>query len=304
MRTDSDIIILDLEWNQPLGKKNMVTDPVPLMGEIIRVGAVKADREYNVKDKLNLYVRPRFYKKINYAVGRVTGLSGADITYGLPFPEVYKRLLSFCGDDPLIFTWGTEDEKIVKQNLAVHRMNNELPEFCDLQVFFSRRVLPKPEQYSVTAALEHYGLEAELKAHDALNDAIYTYRVARKMDIYSLLPQYEDILREIEEEREQKRLERYCRTYPGIELESPEDLPQVRRVCMCKCPDCRSRMRRSVIERVSDTMFAAEAVCEKCGTFRVEFELAETGAADGENGLPLYDVTRRYTKLSETGEQP
>ena len=291
MRTGSDLIILDLEWNQPFGRKNMIMSPVPLTGEIIRVGAVKADRNYNVVDTLNLFVRPKYYKKINYAVEKVTGLTGSDISYGARFPGVYEKFRRFCGDDPLIFTWGTEDEKVMRSNLAVHHMDFDLPSFLDLQVFFSRRAVKSSEQYSVTSALEYFGLETDLKAHDALNDAIYTYRVAREMDIFSLIPEYPDILREIEEEKAARRRQRYRKVFSGID--DPDDVPDIRRMVMCRCPDCRGRMQRTPLERISRLEYTAEAVCDKCGSFTVTFSLSE--AEEGK-----YDAVRSFAKKSIT----
>ena len=46
-------IILDLEWNQALNNAMIVRSPVVLYGEIIQIGAIKTDENFNFLDKIN-----------------------------------------------------------------------------------------------------------------------------------------------------------------------------------------------------------------------------------------------------------
>ena len=57
-------IVMDLEWNQAISQKFVKTKPVYLSGEIIEIGAVKVDEEFNIIDSYKQYVKPNFYKKI------------------------------------------------------------------------------------------------------------------------------------------------------------------------------------------------------------------------------------------------
>ena len=41
-------IILDMEWNQALDRAHTVEKPVLLRGEIIQIGAVKCDEDFNL----------------------------------------------------------------------------------------------------------------------------------------------------------------------------------------------------------------------------------------------------------------
>ena len=54
-------IILDMEWNQALDRAHTVEKPVLLRGEIIQIGAVKCDEDFNLVDRLKiclLYTSP------------------------------------------------------------------------------------------------------------------------------------------------------------------------------------------------------------------------------------------------------
>ena len=133
-----NLIILDLEWNQPLSRDKTITEPVVLNGEIIRIGAVKTNENMELIDTFSICVRPKFYKKIHFAVGRVTGLESSSLTYGQPFPAAFGKFMEFCGEDPQILVWGTEDERVLRTNIAVHGIECDMPRFMDIQVIFAR----------------------------------------------------------------------------------------------------------------------------------------------------------------------
>lgn len=224
-------IFLDMEWNQPNGKANTVMSTVPLHGEIIRIGAVKSADGTTLSDKFYSCVIPRYYKKMNYAVGRVTGLGTAAMTYGVKFTLAYEQFLEWCGEDCIILTWGGEDEKILEANLAVHGMDMKAhPKFCDLQIIFARRILCDGRQHSLQSAVEHYGIEMNLRAHDALNDAYYAACVGLKMGFADYLTQYADMIAEAERIRSEK----YFRTYQNIR--SASEAMYGRRIRTCRCP--------------------------------------------------------------------
>ena len=53
-------IILDMEWNQALDRAHTVEKPVLLRGEIIQIGAVKADEHFELVDTLKINVAPKY----------------------------------------------------------------------------------------------------------------------------------------------------------------------------------------------------------------------------------------------------
>ncbi len=283
-----NLVILDLEWNQPISRDRTVTEPVVLNGEIIRIGAVKTNENMEMLDTFSICVRPKFYKKIHFAVGRVTGLESSALTYGQPFAAAYEKFMSFCGEDPCILVWGTEDERVLRTNLAVHGIDDSvLPRFTDMQVIFARRVTKDNRQYGVSAAIEHYGLPLDLKAHDALNDAIYTYRIAKEMQLMQYIPdEYEKMLTEIEEEKRMQRELRFYRTFQGVE--SVKAGMKDRKITLCRCPECKGRMTRTKFTFISEKKAIAYAQCADDGEYLVtlKFSLCPDGK---------YDVTRSFT---------
>ena len=58
-----DYIVMDLEWNQcPYGKGN---EAKGLPFEIIEIGAVKLNEDFEIIDKFSEIIKPRIYKQLH-----------------------------------------------------------------------------------------------------------------------------------------------------------------------------------------------------------------------------------------------
>ena len=280
-------IIIDLEWNQPMKPDTLITDPVPLYGEIIRIGAVRTDENCGTADTFQVCVRPKFYRRIHYMVKKVTGLDSTALSYGLPFRDAFRQLMEFCGEDPVFIAWGSEDEKVLRANLAVHGIDDSsVPPFIDMQIIFSRRHTCDGRQYGVVPATELLGLPTDLQAHDALNDAIYTYRIGRKINFTHYIPdEYSVILSEIEEEKRIQREQRYFRTFYGVE--SVRTAMHSKKITTCRCPECKTKLWHTYFVFISERKAVAFAKCSTDGEFLVTLKF--TPVAENK-----YDVTRSF----------
>ena len=78
-------IVLDLEWNQPFTIKQMKRHPFPLIGEVIQIGAVKLDENFEVVDNFKIPVCPKYYTRLHKHVEEITGLGQREISFGLSF---------------------------------------------------------------------------------------------------------------------------------------------------------------------------------------------------------------------------
>lgn len=275
-----------MEWNQASSREDTVTEPVPLYGEIIRIGAVKLDGDLNETAQYHSCVMPKFYKKMNSIVGRVTGLRNVSIKTGIPFPEAYAQFLSWCGEELVMLAWGSEDKKVLEANLAVHGMSAEqMPEIYDLQLIFANKIACDGRQYGIMAALEYFGLPAELQAHNALNDAIYAARIGKCMEFDRYLDSYDEMIREIAE----RKSERYVKCFHNIG--SIKEAMSSKRITMCICPKCRRIMKRKKYAYLKKDVAITVAECKEHGGFYVRIKM--TRCPDGS-----YSVTRKMKPLS------
>ncbi len=175
-------VVFDLEWNQPRYRGALLSAPVPLKGEIIQIGAVRLNKDLEEEDRFRILITPRYYKKMNSAVSRLTRIRNEDLKQGIPFPEAFTLFSDFCGPEFILLTWGPDDIPVLRSNLLLHGIDPEwIPEICDLQTVFTRQLAPEKRQYSLSDAVEMVGETME-DAHDALNDAAATASVCRHLD--------------------------------------------------------------------------------------------------------------------------
>lgn len=172
-----------MEWNQPTGKSEKITEPLPLCGEIIQIGAVKLNESFNVSDTFNVMIKPVYYKKMNSSVKKLTGICDNDLQGGIPFSKAYENFLNFCGEDFCLLTWGNDDILVLNANLAIHGIVSEKsPITYNLQRIFGRQIAKTKKQISLENAVATLG-EPPYCAHDALNDAISAALVCRHLDL-------------------------------------------------------------------------------------------------------------------------
>lgn len=179
------LTIVDLEFNQAydFGDDNSVVEPNPnCRFEIIQIGAVKIDDNYNVTDKFNIYIKPTLYPRIHPYVEKITGFKTEDFSFAPRFKEAYSKFRYFLGNDTVLGTWGYSDIKALFRNITFHNITEPpvIIEYVDIQ-----KIATKHLKYSRGGAI---GLKNAVDAlnitidennhfHNALGDAYYTAKV-------------------------------------------------------------------------------------------------------------------------------
>lgn len=184
-------IILDMEWNQPFSSETVIKRPIRLNGEIIQIGAVKLNENFEYLDNYKINIRPKFYKKINRYVKKLTKISNSDLIEGKPFSEAFENFMRWCGNEFVFLTWGADDIPTLRDNLIIHNLDPEtLPSVYNLQIIFCSQKLNIFRQVSLSEAMETVN-EKMLEAHDALNDSMSTYEICRHLDLKKGIEEYE-----------------------------------------------------------------------------------------------------------------
>lgn len=190
-------ISLDLEWNQAYAQKALAVQKrleSRLRGEVIQIGAVKLDEQLNIIGSYRIIVKPKFFKSIQRHVMRLTGITQTMLDHGTPLPEAIERFERWCGEDFAFLTWGPDDIPMLEDNLRAHKIDGSwLHRTYDLQLIFSRQTEDGAKrQRSLEYAMEHFGIEQNLPAHDALNDAYFTALVAKRLDVAGGIASYDE----------------------------------------------------------------------------------------------------------------
>ncbi len=180
-------IVFDLEWNQsPEGKKNRV-DAMPF--EIIEIGAIKLDSNFNIIGKFKQLIRPKVYKKIHFKVYEVIQIGIEELQKkGISFKKAYQRFCDFAykeGENPIFCTWGDMDLTEFQRNIKYHNMKNRFKSpllYYDIQKLYSILYVDGKEKTTLDKAVEELKIKKDRNFHNALDDAYYTSQVMRKID--------------------------------------------------------------------------------------------------------------------------
>lgn len=178
-------IVMDLEWNNTYAKKAN-----GYINEIIEIGAVKLDADLEMVDTFSCIIRSQIGKKLRGTVKRLTQLTNADISSGMPFTKAFSVFRKWIGnDDTVIFTWGDGDIRVLLDNFKYLNGIKVIPflkKYCDLQKTFQKiNGNTKGQQTGLLAAAEYLGIDPEMYIHHrALGDSMLTADILKK--IYSM----------------------------------------------------------------------------------------------------------------------
>ena len=180
-------IVLDMEWNQPWpgspsAKKVL---PVHIRGEIIQIGAVRVTEEQLVTDEYQVMVRPKYYRRLNRRVSKLTGIKEEQLREeGIPFPEAMEQFRAWCGEDIVFLTWGFDDIGILQENLKLFGLETEWTDrWYNAQMMFNAQTDGSNAQKALKTAMEMFEIQPTRPAHDALGDAYHTALICAMLDL-------------------------------------------------------------------------------------------------------------------------
>ncbi|MCY6372138.1 3'-5' exonuclease [Clostridium ganghwense] len=187
-------IIFDLEFNQGYNSikrnKNAITPKCPF--EIIQIGAVKLDENFETISTLDRLIKPEIYNKIHHFVKEITGITMEQLNKGKPFNEIYKELIEFVKNDrSILCVWGMGDMKELFRNIQYHELDTSLipKEYINIQSYASKYLkCPKGTNIGLRNAVELLHIPIKNQFHDAFNDAYYTAEIFKKIYNEKIIP--------------------------------------------------------------------------------------------------------------------
>ena len=236
-----NLIVFDLEWNIGYQPKTFLYHgtELTLRGEIIQIGAARINDRGDVLDTFEVNLRPRIFRKLQHHIAKVTGLSQGDLDAGLPMKEGLQKFLDWAGDDAELAEWGLDDVPVLKQNLFLVGLDENWPNhWYDLQRIFLQ-AYPRKEGEGLTleSVVDRLGIPKEEPFHNALDDALYTARVCRKLPLAEGLATYpteEELLTEalLGSEKTDCDVQLFMNR---LEHDDYRNLPELYKV---NCPEC------------------------------------------------------------------
>ncbi len=267
-------IIFDMEWNQSSAENVKV--PELSHGEIIQIGFMVLNEQLEILHREKLNIKPVCYTVMNKYVCALTGISQSDIDCGISFDSAVRRMAEFFGEETVIITWGDDDLPVLNENLKFHKISDiKLPPHYNLQRIFSMQTGSGARQTGLKTAIEHFNIEIDIQAHDALNDAYMTVLVARCLDIKKGISEYNDYKFPSKDKssqqpwRSEQPLSSDAFPYTG----NADGMGAFCGKIPVLCPVCSSEAEREAICRHGKSSFISAASCPEHGRFFLRYVL-------------------------------
>ena len=289
-------IVLDMEWNQPgYADTALCRNGVCMKNEIIQIGAVKLTGNKEKAGVVECIIKPVSLTSMNRMIKQLTGITDEMIDKGESFESAIERFKSFCGDDFVILIWGYDDIRILRSNLMFHGLDTSwLPANYNIQMIFASQANLERRQYSLSFALEHYGIVADERLHDALNDAEYTAMVCERLDLES---GFEHLKNSPSEETKNTKNSNVLVKRKFRYIRRKDDIWQNGFIVRPVCPCCGEKMKFEKPKRIGSWKINIEGHCEKDGDFMVVLRISETPQSTYSVNQQIYvldDNTRDY----------
>ncbi|MCQ2533834.1 MAG: exonuclease domain-containing protein [Clostridia bacterium] len=157
--------------------------------EIIEIGAVMLNSDFEEISSFKRYVKPSYSEHISNMITDLTGISDATL---LGKKDIREELLNFSewclseGEEFCVYAWSENDlaqvisEMKLKNITKTPSLTKVIDNWKDLQLEFDKSLL-KDYHTSLSNALDALGMVFEGHMHDALDDAHNTGRVYKAM---------------------------------------------------------------------------------------------------------------------------
>lgn len=205
-------IVFDLEFNQDpdsLIIPRLRPDSPEMAGkypyEIIQIGAVKLDGDFKMVGTFNRLVRPSIYGHVSDFVIGLTGITEERLEAEQDFSLVYKDFIEFVNEpDIILCVWGMADMKELVRNARYHKLDEKLlpNRYINIQPHTSLHLgQSKKKPLSLRYCVEALNIGTSYPFHDALNDALYTAEVFKRVYKAGMKPRRYDLTQAIKSER-------------------------------------------------------------------------------------------------------
>lgn len=175
-------IILDMEWDSAYNKRLS-----RFINQILQIGAVKLDDNFNIVDTFERNVRSSFSNRVSGRFASLTGITNEIMRNGISFDTAVDDYNSFVGDDTVTMTWSKSDLYTIAEN-EKNLLDNKkfkIEKYLDLQVFIQNEMrllgFECNSQISLSNAAQMLGVNAEnYDLHTAKDDSLLAAQLLKK----------------------------------------------------------------------------------------------------------------------------
>ncbi len=152
--------------------------------EVIEIGALKLDEYAEVTEVFCKFIKPVFHPTLSPFCKKLTSITQEDVEGADEFSAVIEQFQEWIGwqdnEEYILCSWGFFDRKILENNCALHRLDDEwLEHHISLKHQYQKiRGLHKP--IGLKRAVEKEGFEFTGTHHRGIDDADNLSKIFRK----------------------------------------------------------------------------------------------------------------------------
>ena len=252
-------IILDLEWDSAYSVKFK-----RFINQILQIGAVKLDGNFNIIGTFEQTVRSSVSKKVTGRFAALTGITTEKMRDGIPFDEAVDRYNEWAGKDTVTMTWSDSDLYSIKENeecLLSGGRRFAVEKYLDLQKFVQGELkkagYEDKNQISLSAAAQLLGVDTEgLELHTAKDDSLLCVALLKKC--YNK-ESFEPFIRDTGDPEFYRRLR-----FKPYAISNINDERIDKSQLVFYCDRCGAKANRTSVWRYRNRWFAAKFTCPKC----------------------------------------
>lgn len=187
-------IVLDLEMcDVPSGEKREVFNSPK---ELIQIGAVMLDSEYNIIDHFDMLVKPE-YGTVTPNIQKLTGISPKDVQNATDTENALALFEKWIPENSILVTWSENDarqldDELYFKDICLNKLYDFLDDYIDCQEIFSEK-METNRVYQLSEALAIANIDYDENIHNARADAYNTALLFKKLqteDTLTLSPYY------------------------------------------------------------------------------------------------------------------
>lgn len=254
-----EYIILDLEWDSAYSVKYK-----RFINQILQIGAVKLDEDFNITDTFLKTVKSSFAKKVSGRFAGLTGITTEKMLAGVPFEEAVDDYDKWASGDTVTMTWSDSDLYSIKENedCLLNGKTFTIGKYLDLQRFVQGELrlmgYEDKNQISLSAAAEKLGVTYEgLELHTARDDSLLCAALLKRC--YNK-ERFSALVRDTADPEFYKRLR-----FKPYYISDIKDERIEKRQLEFKCDKCGEKAKKISNWRYRNRWFAARFECPSCG---------------------------------------
>lgn len=251
-------IILDLEWDSAYFTKEK-----RFINQILQIGAVKLDENFNIADTFEQNIKSSVSKKVSGRFAKLTGITTEKMLAGMPFGEAVDRYNKWAGIGTVTMTWSDSDLYTIKENeeSLLSGKKFAIEKYLDLQKFVQGEMrlngYEDKNQISLGDAAEIFGISTEnYELHTAKDDSLVCQRLLKKC--YNE-QRFNALVRDTADPEFYKRLR-----FKPYAISDLEDKYIIKSALEFSCDVCGGKTRRLTQWRYRNRWFTAKFECRSC----------------------------------------